>query len=142
MRSSCQEGKGPSLANELLLSAENYIWGLQGICQLHRIPFAPDLVLQQFPPPYSLLTLEQAVKALGLNSGLREASVAELPPLPTPYVAVLTPAPSSTSAAAGENSSTPREHASSHRLAIVVKCDAYGIRFHETSARGVNESIH
>lgn len=76
------------MASELLLAAETYIWGLQGICQLHRIPFAPTLVLQQYPPPYNLISLQQAATALGLKSGLRDVAVADLDSLPTPFIAV------------------------------------------------------
>ena len=98
------------------------MWGLQGICQLHRIPFAPGLLAQQFPPPYSLTLLQQAATALGLKSGLREASAADLAHCPTPYIAVLEPGGSNGSA----ESSRPgpdSESADAYRLAIVVKCD-------------------
>jgi len=110
------------LAGELLLAAETYIWGLQGICQLHRIPFAPNLVLQQFSPPYDLPTLQQAATALGLKSGLRDVAVAELNDLPTPFVAVLKPV----TPAGAEN-----QDAQPNRLAIVVKCDANFVSYFE-----------
>ena len=106
---------GTSLATELLLAAETYVWGLQGICQLHRIPFAPDLVLQQFPPPYSLNALQRAASALGLTSGLRDAIVTELSAFPVPLVVLLKPA----------------AQFSPHRLAIVVKCDGSGVSYFE-----------
>src|SRR5262245_21124449 len=79
------------LATELRLSAGTLSWGLQGLCQLHRVPFAADLVLQQFPPPYDLLSLQRAAQALGLKSGWRTAHLSELPQLPLPFVAVLGP---------------------------------------------------
>src|SRR3989338_5065646 len=69
--------QGVALEGELTLMAETYLWGLQGICQLQRIPFTPHLVQQQFPPPYSLTSLQQAATALGLKSGLRDALAAE-----------------------------------------------------------------
>ncbi|MGH8662431.1 MAG: ABC transporter transmembrane domain-containing protein, partial [Burkholderiales bacterium] len=99
------------------MAAETHTWGLQGICQFHRIPFAPDLILQQFPPPYSLNSLQRAANALGLKSGLRDAVVTELGALPVPFVALLKPA------------------AMSHpyRLAIVVKCDSNSVSYYEKS---------
>jgi subfamily B ATP-binding cassette protein HlyB/CyaB len=113
------------------LTAETHIWGLQGICQLHRIPFAPGLILQQFPPPYSLVSLHQAATALGLKSGLRDALVTELPDLPVPFVALLKPA---TSLASDENGGSPaEEHPQPYRLAIVVKCDRHSISYYEKS---------
>lgn len=79
-------------------------------------------MLQQFPPPYSLLSFQQAARSLGLNSGLRYAQVAELQQLPTPYVAVLAPAVSG-----GEE---PQEDPP-HRLGIVVQSDAQSIVYFE-----------
>ena len=119
------------MASELLLAAETYIWGLQGICRLHRIPFASNLVLQQFPPPYHLLSLQQAATALGLKSGLRERlTVADLPDLPTPFVAHLkatsTPPPSRTEATTAAGTVDQPS-----RLAIVLKCDKTRITYLE-----------
>jgi len=113
------------------LAAETCIWGLQGICQLHRIPFAPSLILQQFPPPYSLVSLHQAATALGLRSGLRDALVTDLPDLPVPFVALLKP---TTFFAKEENGGSPAdEHPQPYRLAIVVKCDSHSISYYEKS---------
>src|SRR5262245_37424036 len=110
---------------ELRISAGTFVWALQGICQLHRIPFAATLVQQQFPPPHDLASLQQAACALGLKSGLRESRAEELPDFPTPFVAVLSPAMSA-------GGSAPEDDA--HRLAIVIKCDASGISWFEASS--------
>lgn len=42
-------------------------WLLGCLCQFHRIPFDPDLVEQQFPPPHSAVSLQAAAKALGFE---------------------------------------------------------------------------
>jgi len=42
---------------------EDVVWLLGSLSQLHRIPFDPALILQQFPPPYSLVTLIEAARA-------------------------------------------------------------------------------
>jgi ATP-binding cassette, subfamily B, bacterial HlyB/CyaB len=105
------------------LTAETYVWGLEGICQLHRIPFSRSLALQQFPPPYSALSLQQAATALGLKSGLRDAQASELPALSTPFVAVL-----KSSVAPGGEPKTDGELPPS-QLAIVIKCDATGVSY-------------
>ena len=109
-----------SLAGESTLAAETFIWGLQGICQLHRIPFAPKVVLQQFPPPYNLLSLQRAASALGLKSGLRNIQAPELGELPTPFIAAIKPAVTS-------DASDP--DVQPHGLAIVVKCDAANVTY-------------
>jgi hypothetical protein len=38
------------MSNGPLFATGTFVWGLAAICQLHRRPFAPDLVLQQFAP--------------------------------------------------------------------------------------------
>jgi subfamily B ATP-binding cassette protein HlyB/CyaB len=117
------------LVGELLLAAETYLWGLQGICRLHRVPFAANLVAQQFPPPYDLLALQQAATALGLKCGLRNAFVAELPDLPTPFIAALEPAETPTATSRGDGSEGEVQR--SLRLAIVTKCEGGNISYFE-----------
>jgi subfamily B ATP-binding cassette protein HlyB/CyaB len=45
------------------------VWLLGSLCQVQRLAFDPALILQQFPPPYSLLTLIEAARALGFRLG-------------------------------------------------------------------------
>ena len=87
------------------------------MCHWYRIPFAPKLVLQQVPPPYTILSLQQAAESLGLKAGLREVPASGLASLPLPGLAILKPAPRS---AHEENTVTPFFH----RLALVIKADA------------------
>ena len=39
------------------------------------------MVLQQFPPPYNLRSLQHAAQTLGLNNGWRDISATEFPKL-------------------------------------------------------------
>ena len=48
---------------------EDVVWLLGSLCQVQRIAFDPALVLQQFPPPYSPITLIEAARALGFRMG-------------------------------------------------------------------------
>ncbi len=75
-----------------LFATETFVWGLQGMCHLQRIPFAPNLVLQQVAPPYDLNSLQQAAETLGLKAGVKQVAVADLANLPWPCLAVLKPA--------------------------------------------------
>ena len=107
----------------MLFSSASYTWGLHGICQFRRIPFAPNLVLQQIPPPYSLLSFQQAGQALGLKCAVRDVAVGDLPALPLPCLAVLKPqVPFANGAATtkGEDDAGPLPH----RLAILLRCEA------------------
>ncbi len=124
-----QTGEG-ALATERLLAAETFVWGLRGICRLHRVPFAPNVVLQQFPPPYSLLSLEQAATALGLRSGLRAVAASDLAALPVPFLAVLKAA-APLGEAAGGREGAEAQPPPPCRLAIVVKCDDHQVSYFE-----------
>ncbi len=73
-----------------LFSAESFVWGLQAICQLHRVPFAPEAALQQIPPPYSSNSIQHAARELGLKSAVRFVSVDSITEL-TPCLTVLNP---------------------------------------------------
>src|SRR5690348_13281095 len=107
--------------DEPLLAAETYIWGLQGICQLHRIPFSPGLISQQFPPPYNLSAMHRAATALGLKCGLRVVPAVALSDLPAPFIAVLKP-----------DERQPEEAGQLPvRLVIVTKCESGAISYFE-----------
>lgn len=80
------------MSNGPLFATGTFVWGLAAICQVHRRPFAPDLILQQFAPPYGAASLQQAAAALKLKSGLRSARPADFRSLPAPFLAVLKPA--------------------------------------------------
>jgi ATP-binding cassette, subfamily B, bacterial HlyB/CyaB len=108
-----------------LFSSVSYVWGLQAICRLHRLAFAPEVVLQQIPPPYSLLSFQHAAPAIGLKSASRRVSATELSRLPLPCLAVLKPAAAGAGTAADH--SAGREHGAGqslpHRLALILRCD-------------------
>jgi subfamily B ATP-binding cassette protein HlyB/CyaB len=59
------------------------------MCRLHRLPFSPNLVLHQFPPPYRVASLTEAAAGLGLKSTMREVRAPALVSLPVPFLAVL-----------------------------------------------------
>ena len=73
------------------MATETFLWGLQGMCHLQRIPFAANLVLQQVAPPYTLESMQLAAQSLGLKAGIRQTGIAELRGLPLPCIAVLKP---------------------------------------------------
>jgi subfamily B ATP-binding cassette protein HlyB/CyaB len=74
-----------------LFATDTFLWALAAICQVHRRPFAPSLILQQFPPPYGPSSLQEAAAALKLKSGFRAANASEFESLPAPFLAVLKP---------------------------------------------------
>ncbi|MDE2090178.1 MAG: peptidase domain-containing ABC transporter, partial [Gammaproteobacteria bacterium] len=49
------------------LSVDDLIWVLGSFCALNRTPFDPELLVRQFPPPYTSDTLIHAARALGFR---------------------------------------------------------------------------
>ena len=110
------------MSNGPLFATGTFIWGLAALCQVHRRPFAPELVLQRFPPPYGPRSLQAAASALELESGVRAVPAAELATLQAPFLAVLQPE-------ARASTAGPAEASHPSRLAIVLKCDATSVLY-------------
>jgi ATP-binding cassette, subfamily B, bacterial HlyB/CyaB len=113
-----------------LFATRTFVWGLAAICQLHRRPFAPDLVLQQFAPPYGAASLEKAATALELKAGLRSVDAAGLFALPAPFLAVLKPID-------GAERADPTRPC---RLALVLQCDAQNVLY--LTEDGASPAVH
>ncbi|KPK14842.1 MAG: ABC transporter [Betaproteobacteria bacterium SG8_41] len=116
---------------EASVSAGAFVWSLQALCDLHRIPFSPALALQEFAPPYSLFALRHATEAAGLKSGLRSVPLKELQRLPVPFVVTI----SSLVQSARLEDPPPERSGATCGLAIVLNCDAQRISFIEEGAR-------
>jgi len=112
-----------------LFRTDGFLWGLAAMCQLHRQPFAPNLLLQQFAPPYSLASLQEAAQALKLNSGVRSVPASELHALPQPFLAVLKPDATAVSAETAHDPESARSAPMPNRLAVVLKCDGERILY-------------
>jgi len=55
------------------LQRNDFVWALGSLCQIHQIPFDPNLVFQQFPPPYTIAALQDAAKDIGFEVSVKEA---------------------------------------------------------------------
>jgi subfamily B ATP-binding cassette protein HlyB/CyaB len=105
------------LVGNMLFSAKSYAWGLESVCRLHRIAFSTDALLQQIPPPYTLLSFQQAAQAIGLKIVVRSATRTGLGKLPLPCLAVLNPLPGA------EPAKLP------HRVVILVGCEPERVQY-------------
>ena len=65
---------------------EDAFWLLGSLCGLFRIPFDAALIAQNFPPPYTLATLHEAARALGIKTG-QSALPSDWLKLPLPAIA-------------------------------------------------------
>jgi subfamily B ATP-binding cassette protein HlyB/CyaB len=61
------------------------------LCALNRIPFDAELLLKQFPPPYTTDTLIHAARALGFRIKLKPREASALGEVATPCLALLVP---------------------------------------------------
>jgi subfamily B ATP-binding cassette protein HlyB/CyaB len=69
------------------------LWLLGSLSGFYRLPFDATLIAQQYPPPYTIATLHEAARSLGLKTG--EVSIEGLnwQKLPLPAIAFLRPVP-------------------------------------------------
>ncbi|MDP1633056.1 MAG: ABC transporter transmembrane domain-containing protein, partial [Gallionellaceae bacterium] len=73
-------------------SIQDLLWVIGSLSKVFRIPFDPQLILQQFPPPYSRTALLNILQKLDFKVGAMELdseSIAALERLPFPAVAFL-----------------------------------------------------
>ena len=108
---------------------------LGSLCQINRIPFDPDLVTGQYPPPHSELTFIEAATALGFKVGRCDTAGNRLSDLKYPLVALLrdpdgTADPGITGVVAATNDPTAakatvsgKASAAAAKLALVIKAD-------------------
>ncbi|MDP2694888.1 MAG: peptidase domain-containing ABC transporter [Gallionella sp.] len=71
-------------------TGQDMLWLIGSLSRVFRIPFDPQLIRQQFPPPYSRTALLNALQALDFKVGemeLDEEGIATLERIPFPVVA-------------------------------------------------------
>ncbi len=73
-------------------SGQDMLWLIGSLSRIFRIPFDPQLIRQQFPPPYSRTSFLNALQALEFKVGERNLdakTLASLEHIPFPAVAFL-----------------------------------------------------
>ena len=82
-------------AHGAALGHNDLLWLLGSLCSFHRLPFDATLIAHEFPPPYSMATLHEAGRALGLRTGKGRIDGVDWPTLPLPVIAFLKSLPHS-----------------------------------------------
>lgn len=75
-----------------VFSKNAFLWALSSLCQLHRRPFSPELVLREVAPDYDLAKLVDALARLGLRARVVAVPAAEVAEGATPMLVLLHPA--------------------------------------------------
>jgi subfamily B ATP-binding cassette protein HlyB/CyaB len=78
----------------LNFTVEEIIWAMGSFCALNRKPFDADLLVKQFPPPYTSDSFIHAARALGFRIKRRDGDSIALAKLNLPCLVVLNEAPS------------------------------------------------
>jgi subfamily B ATP-binding cassette protein HlyB/CyaB len=122
---------------DMPLASVHFVWALGAVSQLNRIPFAPELIAQQFPPPHSAASLLEAAAALGFGAQRQARAANEIKRVPLPCLAVLK-SPETGAGGLDAADRSKRDKASAHALALVVKADDERIvMFEPDAANGV-----
>lgn len=71
------------------LDPADFVWALGSLCALNRIPFDAEILLKQFPAPYTTDTLIHAGRALGFRIQFQQHEAATLKETAIPCVALV-----------------------------------------------------
>lgn len=66
------------------IAREQFVWAVGSMCRAHRLPFDPELLRQQFPPPHGPQAIIAAAEALGLRAQRIKSSLSRLAHVPLP----------------------------------------------------------
>ncbi len=111
-----------TVKREMTLSKDTFLWALGSLCNIHRLPFEPRLLLSQFPPPYDARSLVEAADKLGIH--VTEQQINERTPLaklPTPFIAIKKGHLIVVAAEGTEDSAAKSQNTT--ELALVVRAD-------------------
>ena len=112
----------------LPISTETFVWALQCACQVHHVPFAAEMVLRQFPPPYNSATLQNALHGMGFKGRWRKVQEADIEHLVFPCFAAMNP-PLAQQPAEEEKEEIP------HGLALLAKLEDGKVLFFEPGSQ-------
>jgi ATP-binding cassette, subfamily B, bacterial HlyB/CyaB len=115
-----------------LLRKDDFAWVLGSVCQIHRVPFDSNLLLQRFPNPHSIRDVIEAARALGFKTGELVPTAERIAHLPLPCIGFLRETPhagttASNAAEAAQSQATTADAAAPApvlRALLLVKVDA------------------
>jgi subfamily B ATP-binding cassette protein HlyB/CyaB len=138
------ERKQSALAHTF--SVQDVTWAMGSFCALNGKPFDSDLLLQQFPPPYSADSMVHAGRALGFKIRRKDCDSKALAALHLPFLVVMgaqevsNPIPDAAAQAANDADVEPAPRTS--RPAIVVQINDGNIILFEAGSNTPKTMTH
>ena len=112
------------MATQYPLNHEAFIWALSAFCQLNCIPFSPDLLVKQYPPPYTNIQLEHALQSFGFNTSLKQSRLSKLNATSLPCLAILKPNLQQSSSLASDSATEQQaESPVEYPIALILSLD-------------------
>ena len=126
----------PAYAPSYALAVEDVVWAMGSFCALNRTPFDGELLVKQFPPPYSADSFIHAARALGFKIKRKECAASALASLHLPCLVLMrAPAPPATANAEldsdAEQDQAARPAPRLSKPAIVIQATADTVVFFE-----------
>ena len=78
-----------SWQSEMPVARESLLWAVGSLCQVHRIPFEPQLLQHHYPPPHTATSLVGALQHVGLELRYAQLSSEGVPTFQLPCLAIL-----------------------------------------------------
>ncbi|MCW8983253.1 MAG: peptidase domain-containing ABC transporter [Gammaproteobacteria bacterium] len=78
-----------SWQSEQSIDREALLWAVGSLCQVHKIPFEPQLLLHHYPPPHTLTSLLGACQHVGLELRYAKLTSEGIPTFQLPCIAIL-----------------------------------------------------
>lgn len=112
---------------------EAFVWACGAFCQLNRIPHDAALLIKQYPPPYDMVNLQQALQDFGLKTSLKPCALNQLQNANLPCLAILqlilqvdTPLPPADDLNSQQSipeQATASQASPTHGIALILKRD-------------------
>jgi subfamily B ATP-binding cassette protein HlyB/CyaB len=119
----------PGFVPSYTFSAEDTVWAMGSFCALNRKPFDAELLVRQFPPPYSADSLIHAARALGFRIRRKDCAAGTVSQLNLPCLVVLNepmaaqPVATVVPLSSDGHRDEPVPPSPRSRPAIVIQCD-------------------
>jgi len=123
-------------------SAQDIVWVMGSFCALNRKPFDAELLVKQFPPPYTADSFVHAARALGFRIKRRDCDSAALLKLSLPCLAILNEAEPSANPAAQPDEPAAETSPHKYRPAIVVQASESSVVLFEVGTNQPRTLTH